>query len=60
MKPQPTRYCDICVTKPAAKDDNLCEDCRRELQALDDNKWRWAGFDKSTDNHRKGYKGGRP
>lgn len=57
MKPQPTRYCDICVIKPAEKDDTLCKKCRREV---DENKWKHAGFTKETDNHRKGYKGGRP
>jgi hypothetical protein len=44
----------------AEKLGGLCKDCQRiadEQKAQHEaNKWRFAGFEKSTDNHRKGWK----
>lgn len=42
----------------------LCRECQQKADEAerrrDANKWRWAGFNKSTDNHRKGYNGDKP
>jgi hypothetical protein len=44
----------------AEKLGDLCEDCKRraeeERAKREANEWRWAGFRKSTDQHRKGWK----
>jgi hypothetical protein len=48
----------------AEKIGGLCRNCERkaeEVQAKREaDRWKFAGFDKSTDNHRKGYRGGKP
>jgi hypothetical protein len=39
---------------------DLCVDCKRaaeeQKREQKKNKWLWAGFDKSVDNHRRGYR----
>ncbi len=44
----------------ADKIGGLCADCQRKAEEAQKreqaNKWRWYGFPKTTDNHRRGYK----
>jgi hypothetical protein len=46
-----------------ATDGDLCHYCREveeRMKREEENRWLWAGFKKSTDNHRRGYKKGAP
>lgn len=44
----------------AEKVGGLCKSCEEQARKQQEREWLWKGFVKSTDNHRRGYKGGKP